>query len=291
MKSVSIIVSTYNRPQELQLCLLSLAAQSVLPDEVLIADDGSTDETRRTIELFRDSENCPFVLKHIWQEDSGFRKPRILNETVRNASGYYLIFIDGDCMAHREFVRSHLLYAEPDAMLGGKRVDVGPNLSQSLLDKQSILSSLTLPLLWSSVIGDSRKVEEALRIELPFLRRLLHRDLITADGIWGCNFSAHKDLFYAINGCDEDFLDGSVEDNDLGVRVLNRRGKLKSVRALAVVFHLWHPSSWSFHNEKYLHNKKILQQRIASKEARCVNGIQCLQKNGCMRPEFPVRTL
>jgi glycosyltransferase involved in cell wall biosynthesis len=273
MKAVSIIVPTYNRPLELQLCLLSLAAQSVLPEEVLVADDGSTDETRRTIERLRDSENCPFVLKHIWQEDSGFRKPRILNETVRNASGDYLIFIDGDCIAHREFVRSHLLYAEPGAMLGGKRVDVGPKLSQSLLNKQCILNSLTVPLLWSSVVKDSRKVEEALRIELPSLRRLLHRDLISDEGIWGCNFSVHKDLFYAINGCDEDFQDGSIEDNDLGIRVLNSGGKLKSVRALAVVFHLWHPNSWDFNNNKYLNNKKILQQRIARKEPRCCNGI------------------
>lgn len=271
---VSVIVPTYNRPQELQLCLLSLAAQSVLPDEVLVADDGSMDETRQAIERFRESGHCPFVLKHIWQEDSGFRKPRILNETVRNAAGDYLIFMDGDCMAHREFVRSHLLHAEPGVMLGGKRVDVGPKLSRRLLEKQQILNSLTFRLLWSSVVGDSRKVEEALRIDSQFLRRLLHRDQISDDGIWGCNFSVPKDLFFAINGCDEDFLDGSIEDNDLGIRVLNSGGKLKSVRSLAVVFHLWHPSSWSFHNDKYLHNKKILQQRIDRKEARCVHGIQ-----------------
>ncbi|RII27569.1 MAG: glycosyl transferase [Geobacter sp.] len=280
--NVSVIVPTYNRPQELQLCLFSLAAQSVLPDEVLIADDGSKDETRQMVEQFRNSGNCPFALKHIWQEDSGFRKPRILNETVRNASGEYLIFMDGDCMAHREFVRSHLLYAEPEAMLGGKRVDVGTKLSRRLLEKQQILNSLTFQLLWSSVAGDSRKVEESLRVESSFLRRLLHRDLIRDDGIWGCNFSVHKDLFYAINGCDEDFQDGSIEDNDLGIRVLNNGGKLKSVRALAVVFHLWHPSSWSFHNEKYLHNMNILQQRIDRKEARCVHGIQMFQhRNTC----------
>jgi GT2 family glycosyltransferase len=82
-----------------------------------------------------------------------------------------------------------------------------------------------------------------------------------------------KELFYRINGCDEDFLDGSIEDNDLGIRVLNSGGEVRSVRALAVVFHLWHPASWNFQGEKYLLNRRILERRIAGKESRCVNGI------------------
>jgi GT2 family glycosyltransferase len=105
---------------------------------------------------------------------------------------------------------------------------------------------------------------------------MLHRDRITDDGVWGCNFSLYKDLFYAINGCDEDFLDGSIEDNDLGIRVLNQGGKLRSVRNFAIIFHLWHKSSWSFQNEKYLHNLAIMHSRIANKEKQCTNGIRMI---------------
>lgn len=271
---VSVIVPTYNRPQALTLCLASLARQSLLPDEVLVADDGSRDETRLAIDRFRNSSNCRFVLKHVWQEDDGFRKPRILNETVRNAAGDYLVFIDGDCLAHRHFLANHVTNADRTSMLGGKRVDVGQQLTETLLNRSRLITRLTAGLLWDSMVGGTRKAEEALVVKSPLVRRLAKLDRISNDGIWGCNFSVSKDLFYAINGCDEDFLDGSIEDNDLGIRVLNSGGKLKSVRYLANVFHLWHKSSWSFSSEKYQHNLRIIEQRIALKEPRCRNGIE-----------------
>ena len=289
--NTSIIVPTYNRPDKLNLCLLSLSKQSVLPDEVLIADDGSGEETLQTIEQFKKSKNCRFELKHIWQEDNGFRKPCIINKTVRDSTGDYLIFIDGDCLAHKHFIRSHLAYSEPGAILGGKRVDIGKRLSERLLKRHIVLNTLTIELLLDSLINDSKKVEESLQINNSLLRNLLHRDLIHDDGIWGCNFSIHKELFYAINGCDEDFLDGSIEDNDLGIRVLNFGGKVKSVRALAIVFHLWHPSSWTFSDEKYLFNKRILERRITLREARCINGIMKDNTNSLGIHEcYPVNT-
>jgi len=273
---VSVIVPTYNRPKALQLCLMSIGRQSTLPDEVLIADDGSGDETRLTIESFKTSSDCRFKLRHIWQEDIGFRKPMILNETVRNATGDYLIFIDGDCIAHRHFLQQHIRNAETNAMLGGKRVDLGQCLSEALLSSGKLMARVNFWLLWDSVVRDSRKVEEALLISSTLLRHLAKLDRIRNDGIWGCNFSVSRELFFAINGCDEDFLDGSIEDNDLGIRVLNRGGKLKSVRCMANVFHLWHKSTWSFSNEKYLHNRRKLDDRIANKESVCRNGIKKL---------------
>jgi glycosyltransferase involved in cell wall biosynthesis len=273
----SVIVPTYNRPQALRLSLLSLSQQSLLPSEVLIADDGSGDETKALIEELQVKLEHEFPIKHVWQEDIGFRKPRILNEAVRQATGEYLIFIDGDCMAHRDFVRSHINMSSSDAILSGKRVDIGRKLTERLMERGHPIVSLRSILVWDAVTGGeikSRKVEEAIRIENSLLRRLLHRDRITDDGVWGCNFSLYKDLFYAINGCDEDFLDGSIEDNDLGIRVLNQGKRVRSVRNYAIIFHLWHKSSWSFENEKYQHNLAILKRRIANREPRCLNGIK-----------------
>jgi glycosyltransferase involved in cell wall biosynthesis len=273
----SVIVPTYNRPLALRLSLLSLAEQSMLPSEVLIADDGSGEETKAQVEELKVLLEHAFPIKHVWQDDIGFRKPKILNETVRQSFGDYLIFIDGDCMAHRDFVRSHVAMSSPDAILSGKRVDLGKLLTEKLLDKVKVINVLDLNLLGDALFGQkprSRKVEEAIVIRNGWLRTLLHRDRITDDGVWGCNFSLYKELFYAINGCDEDFLDGSIEDNDLGIRVLNQGKRIRSVRNYAVVFHLWHKSSWSFENEKYQHNLAILKQRIANKEPRCNNGIR-----------------
>jgi len=273
---ITAIVPTYNRPQALRLCLLSLAKQSLLPHEVLIADDGSASETRNMVLEMQEALKKVFPIRHVWHEDQGFRKPKILNETVRQSTGDYLVFIDGDCMAHRHFVRSHAEQGSPDAILSGKRVEIGRALTERLLKEGRVLNSLAPRLIWDSFRGGSRKVEEALMIRSPFLRRIAHRDRITDDGVWGCNFSLSKDLFAAINGCDEDFLDGSIEDNDLGIRVLNQGKRVQSVRGLAIIFHLWHASSWSFENEKYQHNLAILKKRIADREPFCKNGIKKL---------------
>lgn len=270
---ISIIVITYNRPEALYLCLLSLSKQTMLPDNVIVADDGSRDETRDLISQFKKSDKCFFNLKHVWQEDKGFRKPKIINEAVRNCDGDYLIFIDGDCMAHKNFIRAHVEYSEPMAILGGKRVELGEKITKNTLDNFNLMNSLNFNLFWDSIVNDSRKCEEAFQIKAKFLRRLLKRDRITNDGIWGCNFSLYKNIFYEINGSDEDFLDGSLEDNDLGIRVLNLGGKVKSVRALAIIFHIWHETSWSFESKKYVTNKNIIERRIALKECKCANGI------------------
>jgi hypothetical protein len=217
-----------------------------------------------------------FPVNHVWQEDIGFRKPRILNEAVRQAAGDYLVFIDGDCMAHRHYIRAHAERSDPAAILSGKRVDIGRQLTERLLEEERVLNSPELRLLLDSLTGASRKVEEAFQIKNPLLRRLMHRDRITDDGVWGCNFSLYKDLFMAINGCDEDFLDGSLEDNDLGIRVLNQGKQLRSMRGLAIIFHLWHPSSWSFESEKYQYNLGIIKRRTEMKETFCKNGIRKL---------------
>jgi glycosyltransferase involved in cell wall biosynthesis len=271
---ITVIVPTYNRPRALKLCLMSLAQQSFLPHEVMIADDGSTSETTAMVNEMQRDLKLVFPIRHVWHEDHGFRKPKILNETVRQSTGDYLVFIDGDCMAHRHFVRSHLERSAPDAILSGKRVEIGKELTEQLLSRGSVLNTFSLALVRDAARGRSRKVEEALLIRNPFLRRISHRDRITDDGVWGCNFSLSKELFIAINGCDEDFLDGSIEDNDLGIRVLNQGKRVRSVRGLAIIFHLWHPSSWSFENEKYQHNLAILKRRIANREPFCKNGIK-----------------
>ena len=271
---ISVIVPTYNRPRALKLCLLSLASQSIMPYEVLIADDGSTTETRDTVLDMRQKLKHAFPINHIWHEDIGFRKPKILNETVRQSTGDYLVFIDGDCMAHRHFIRSHVERSGPEAILSGKRVEIGKELTERLLARGTVLNSLNLKLIWDAFMKRSRKVDEAIMLRNQYLRRITHRDRIADDGVWGCNFSLYKDLFIAINGCDEDFLDGSIEDNDLGIRVLNQGKQIRSVRGLAIIFHLWHKSTWSFENEKYQHNLAILKRRIENKEPICKNGIR-----------------
>jgi len=272
---ISIIVPTFNRPKALKLCLLSLAEQSVLPHEVLIADDGSTSDTRDTVmEMQRLLENL-FTIKHVWQEDAGFRKPKILNETVRQSTGTYLIFIDGDCMAHKDFVRAHLDRSDPNAILAGRRVDLGPRLTEKVLHNDKILNTVTPELMLDLLMQKSNHMKEAFLIKNRLLRKYLGRDRTKPPTtVFGCNFSLYRNLFLDINGCDEDFLDGSLEDLDLGIRVTNQGKQIKSVKNLALLFHLWHPLTWAVESDKYQHNLKIIKRRTLNKEKFCKNGIK-----------------
>ena len=59
----SLIIATYNWPAALELVLLSLLKQSRLPDEIIIADDGSTKETKQLIEGYNNKFQCEFQVQ------------------------------------------------------------------------------------------------------------------------------------------------------------------------------------------------------------------------------------
>ena len=97
----SLVIATYNWPEALELVLLSVLKQSIIPDEVLIADDGSTIETQVLIKLY--SSKFQTGIKHVWQEDKGFQQTSILNKSVSESKGEYIIQIDGDIIMHKHF--------------------------------------------------------------------------------------------------------------------------------------------------------------------------------------------
>jgi glycosyltransferase involved in cell wall biosynthesis len=268
----SLIITTYNRPDFLKLTIESYAAQSLLPSELVIADDGSREETRMLIREMQDKYKNRFPISHVWHEDISYRRSAILNKAVRECNGEYLIFTDQDCLAHEDMVRAHVEQSAPSAILGGKRVDLGKEFTERLLKNNEVITSVTPALILDSIRHRSRKVEEGIIISSPFLRRILHRERITNDGIWGCNCSLYKSLFMEVNGYDEDFK-YAVEDNDLGIRVLNEGGTIISVRGLAVMFHLWHQRIWNLSDKRYDEDKMILKRRVENKEKVCKNGV------------------
>ena len=271
----SVIVATYNRPLYLRLCLLSLAASSVRPDEVLVADDGSTFETVDTIREMQTSLNEAFPILHVRQERKGIRKQIVVNEAVRQSSGYYLFFTDGDCIVHRHCLREHLQRSDPRAILAGQRVQLGKQLTEKLLNNGTVVNTLTLEMLVDFLARRSHHFQEAFVIRNPLLRRLLRKDLIKpTTSVIGCNCSLPKKLFLDINGFDEDYQGFGDEDADLGIRVINLGGFIRSVRNLANVYHLAHPGTWHMGTEQFKHNAMIKQRRIDNKEAFCKNGIE-----------------
>lgn len=127
---ISVIVSTYNRCDALQVCLLSLFKQTVLPDEVIIGDDGSTEETASLIARLQ--EQAPFPIIHVWHEDKGFRLAMMRNKCVARSTGNYIIEIDGDVFLHPKLIADHLREAGRGIYVKGGRVNLGKELTEEI---------------------------------------------------------------------------------------------------------------------------------------------------------------
>ncbi|HHT9154071.1 MAG TPA: glycosyltransferase [Candidatus Hypogeohydataceae bacterium YC40] len=147
---VSVILSTYNRARYLELSLLGYMRQTHKDFEVIIADDGSTDETQDLIERYQ--KLASFPIKHVWQENKGWRKEKILNKAVKLASYDYLIFSDGDCIPKGDFIEAHVKNSQKGCFLGGGHIRLTKDSSAALTPeavRQGLYEqALTLEQLW-----------------------------------------------------------------------------------------------------------------------------------------------
>jgi glycosyltransferase involved in cell wall biosynthesis len=236
---LSVIISTYNNPRALALVLAGLARQTVQDFELLIADDGSGDETRALIDNF--ARGARFPVRHVWHPDEGFRKCAILNQAVLAAAGSYLIFFDGDCIPPAHTIAAHVHAAQRNRYLAGGKV----LLSQRLTDR------LTLEAVqrgeFERVWFWWRDVEKRRRLfisRVPGLRFLFDRNVKRPPGWRGENSSTFAEYVHRVAGFDERFTYG-LEDADFGHR-LEATGVIGySLRYTAPVFHLEHPRPWA----------------------------------------------
>lgn len=236
----SLICSTYNSPNFLKLVLDSMLYQSKKDFELIIADDGSGEETKKLINQF--SKAAPFPVIHLWHEDQGWRKSQIHNQAIAKASTDHLIFIDGDCILAEDFVKDHQdqfhLHRE-NYVLMGRRVELGPELTKNLTPhnyREQLLAPLALGLLLSCARGDSRSYGRKFSLRHPILRTLAQADKV--DDLLGCNFSLNKKSMVKINGFNDEMERG--EDGDIFVRLRNSGHKLIGKKYYAVMFHLFH---------------------------------------------------
>src|SRR5690606_13931499 len=222
----------------LQLVLAGLEIQSHKNFEVIIADDGSNKDTVAEIEKF--GKTFPYRLTHIWQEDKGFRKNRVLNKAIAAAAADYLIFIDGDCVPHSEFVIEHLNYKDERICLTGRRVNLSERVTNQLTVekvKDKFLQNYAL-LIEDGIFGKSFDVEKGFYFRNRILRRFFN---MKKRGILGCNFSIHKKDLLNINGFDERYEAPSIgEDSDIQFRLELTGVQIKSLNNIAVQYHLYH---------------------------------------------------
>jgi cellulose synthase/poly-beta-1,6-N-acetylglucosamine synthase-like glycosyltransferase len=267
----SLIISVYKDTGSLKVVLDSLHFQTEKDFEIIISEDGKDENMNRFISTYA----FEYDHQHLTQEDLGWRKNRALNRAIKAAKAEWMIFIDGDCALHPRFVEHHLKLASEKYILAGKRVKLDPVLSSFLVSDPEAIPRMQQILL-KFLFRPSRKkpgfYEEGIFIDrsglfgfIPRLRRM--------NKLKGCNMSFSKSAAVAINGFDEDYtLPAIGEDIDLTWRFEGCGYRLRSLRNLAVQYHLYHNENWS--------SQEINTEKMIGKQSRreyvCRNGLEKL---------------
>lgn len=255
----SLLITTYNWPQALDLTLTSVSRQSLPPDEVVVADDGSGPATLEVIERWR--QRLPMPLLHVWQADEGFRLARSRNRAIAAATMDYMVLVDGDMVLHRHFIRDHVACARPDCFIQGARPQLSPAVTERLLNGENI------SLGWWTV-GMQRRLYAW---RTPVVSRLTSRVKNALGGIQGCNQSFWRKHALQINGYDERFNGWGPEDREFAARLLHIGVRRNYVRHRAVAFHLYHRTRAPAGGANPL--DRLLQETLAARTIRCDQGI------------------
>ena len=233
---VSVILSTYNAPDWLEKVLWGYSVQSFREFEVLIADDGSNDDTPQRIERLR--QETGLAIHHVWHEKHGFRKCTILNRAIDRAAGDYLVFSDGDCIPRWDFVAQHVRLARPNCLLSGGAIRLPMDLSRKISQDDILSRRFTSPW-WLLRNGLGRNKKFRMLLCGSFTGGIADR-ITTTRATWnGGNASAWKSDVLRVNGYDERMEHGGL-DREMGERLLNAGVRPIQIRHRAICLHLDH---------------------------------------------------
>jgi len=257
--TTSLVVTTYNWPEALAAILRSVQAQRVLPGEVLVADDGSTEPTKRVVDGFR--AGFPVPLHHVWQPDDGFRAGQIRNKAVARAAGEYVLQIDGDMVLHPEFVRDHVAAATPGFFVGGSRVVLGPEVTRRVVAGEARIGPFTP--------GVRNRLNA---VRAPALGRAVARvvSLRSLRSVRGCNMGYWRSDFLAVNGYDEGYVGWGREDTDLVVRFHQYGLRRRFFKLQGLAYHLHHREA---SRDRLGLNDELLRRARDGRSWRCELGV------------------
>jgi glycosyltransferase involved in cell wall biosynthesis len=224
----TLVVTTYEWPAALELTLKSIARQTVAPDEVIVADDGSGPETARVVDRWQGCVGAP--LMHLWQRHEGFRLARSRNRAIAASTGDYLIIVDGDMVLHRHFVADHLNAARPGAFIQGVRLLTQACTAERMLREGRVDLSF--------FARGIRRRRHAVRSLL--LSRVLFRRCTGQHAIRGCNQAYWRSDLLRVNGFNEAFVGWGREDNEIAARLYNVGVCRRNLKFQALAIHLHH---------------------------------------------------
>jgi glycosyltransferase involved in cell wall biosynthesis len=255
---ITLIITTYNWPAALDLTLRSVARQSVLPDEIIVADDGSGPQTRQVVNRWQERLRAPLV--HVWQADEGFRLARSRNRAIAAAHGDYLVIVDGDMVLHRHFIADHTRAARHDSFIQGVRLLTGPKAAARMLEE----GRLDLGFFARDIQRRRHTIRNRLLSALVFKERTGQR------AIRGCNQGYWKSDLVRVNGFNEAFVGWGREDNEIAARLYNAGVRRRNLKFQALAIHLHHPLRHAQIGER---NDAVLRDTIEQRKAWCPLGL------------------
>ena len=266
---ISVIISTYNHPKWLEKTLWGYQFQTFKNFEVVIADDGSNQETKKVIDKAK--AELDFPIKHVWHEDKGFQKSTILNKATLATEKEYLLFTDGDCIPHPEFLATHHTHAAKGRFLSGGYCKLPIELSRSIT-KEDIQSGRAFNVKWlkkrGSISGTSKR-----KLGLNSSFKIIADKLTTTKATWnGCNSSTWRKHIIEVNGHNEEMQYGG-QDREMGERLLNLGLKPMQIRHRAVLLHLHHNRGYKT-QESIDKNLKVRASTKLSGITRTPHGIE-----------------
>jgi glycosyltransferase involved in cell wall biosynthesis len=229
--------------------------QALLPTDVVIADDGSTEETTNLIRDFQ--KNFPIPLKHAWHPDEGFRAAAIRNKGIALCSSDYVIQIDGDIIIHPKFIADHIEMKQPGYFIVGSRVMLSPKQTSKLIQQGFV----DFKKLSGEKIAFNGFRNRFLRNQLAKFYKTKGKHKFYAKG---ANLAFHKKDIVRINGYNEAFVGWGSEDRDVAIRLMNAGVKKLSIKMGAICYHLYHKLNErnnELRNEDLMHeaiNKKLV---------------------------------
>jgi glycosyltransferase involved in cell wall biosynthesis len=254
----SLVIATYNWKEALAAMLATVRAQQELPDEVVIADDGSRPDTGELIAS--EAKTYPVPLSHVWHEDSGFRLGTIRNKAMAATRGDYLIQLDGDLLLHRAFVRSHKRFARRGWYVQGSRAMLDAAATERCLAS----GRFTMGPFTAGVRNRANAVYA------PFLARFVRGPTDPLTRTRGANMAFWRDDILRVNGYNEDIEGWGREDSELAARLLNAGIRRRNLKFAAVAWHLDHSTR---PQDTVARNHVIFERTLRERVVRCEHGI------------------
>ncbi len=277
---LSVILSTYEAPEWLEKVLWGYLNQSYRDFELVVADDGSTEETERVIRRY---SGCGIKIRHVWEPDRGFRKSRILNRAIAAAGADYLVFSDGDCIPRADFLAVHAALAAKGRFLSGGYVKLPLKVSRAVT-RTDVETGHAFSVPWLRSRG-VRNLRRTAKLAVPAYAAAAADRLTTTKPTWnGHNASGWRRDLVAANGFDERMGYGG-QDREMGERLENAGIRGRCVRYRALCVHLDHERGYAA-LDSTRRNKAIRRRTRRERITRTEFGI--MRPLHSFRDEFPV---